>query len=52
MQKVRWPEKTAGSVDFLAGAASFYLDFLFLFHQGKRKKKRKEKKYFWIRYQT
>ena len=38
---MRGPDKTAGSVGiFERRAASFYLDFLFLFHQGKRKKKK------------
>jgi hypothetical protein len=35
-QKVRWPEKTPG-VGWPCGlTGSFFLDFFFLFHQGKR----------------
>ena len=33
---VRWPEKTAGVGLTVRWTASFFLDFLDLFHQGKR----------------
>jgi hypothetical protein len=40
--KVRWPEKTPGVGRLCGGIGSFFLDFLFLFHQGKRKENLKQ----------